>query len=90
MRKGSDDHLVLNIDSGSDHSVVAAESDAKGHVFKSLNTSGLIPRQGKLIADRLDSIWVSGGQLLMRRPGARLGLMAYTFFMHLWLLGVIL
>lgn len=28
-----------------------------GHVFKSLNTSGLVPRQGKLIADRIDGIW---------------------------------
>ncbi|KAG6476466.1 hypothetical protein ZIOFF_065708 [Zingiber officinale] len=28
MRKGSDDHLVLNIESGSDHSI-AAKSDAK-------------------------------------------------------------
>ncbi|XP_074574595.1 trans-Golgi network-localized SYP41-interacting protein 1-like [Curcuma longa] len=90
MRKGSDDHLVLNIDSGSDHSVVAAETDAKGHVFKSLNTSGLIPKQGKLIADRLDSIWVSGEQLLMRRPGARLSLIVYSFLVHLWLLGAIL
>ncbi|KAG6508085.1 sporulation-specific protein 15-like [Zingiber officinale] len=90
MRKGSDDHLVLNIDSGFAQSVVAAETDAKGHVFKSLNTSGLIPKQGKLIADRLDSIWVSGEQLLMRRPGARLGLIAYWFLMHLWLLGAIL
>lgn len=28
-----------------------------GHVFKSLNTSGLIPKQGKLIADRIDGVW---------------------------------
>jgi hypothetical protein len=28
-----------------------------GHVFKSLNTSGLIPKQGKSAADRIDSIW---------------------------------
>ncbi|CAL9114961.1 unnamed protein product [Musa acuminata var. zebrina] len=90
MRKGSNDHLVLNIDSESDRLIAAQEADAKGHVFKSLNTSGLIPKQGKLIADRIDGIWVSGGQMLMRRPEARLGLMAYLFFMHLWLLGTIL
>lgn len=30
-----------------------------GHVFKSLNTSGLIPKQGKSIADRIDGIWYS-------------------------------
>lgn len=28
-----------------------------GHVFKSLNASGLIPKQGKLIADRVDGFW---------------------------------
>lgn len=28
-----------------------------GHVFKSLNTSGLVPKQGKSIADRIDGIW---------------------------------
>lgn len=28
-----------------------------GHVFKSLNTSGFIPKQGKMIADRIDGIW---------------------------------
>lgn len=28
-----------------------------GHVFKSLNTSGFVPKQGKLIADRIDGIW---------------------------------
>ena len=28
-----------------------------GHVFKSLNTSGLIPKQGKSFADRIDGIW---------------------------------
>ncbi|CAL9135244.1 unnamed protein product [Musa textilis] len=90
MRKGSNDHLVLNIDSGPVHSIAAQEIDAKGHVFKSLNTSGLIPKEGKLIADRIDGVWVSGGQLLMRRPGARLSIMAYMFFLHLWLLGTIL
>ncbi|CAL9086252.1 unnamed protein product [Musa acuminata var. zebrina] len=90
MRKGSNDHLILNIDSGPVHSIAAQEIDAKGHVFKSLNTTGLIPKQGKLIADRIDGVWVSGGQLLMRRPGARLSIMAYMFFLHLWLLGTIL
>lgn len=61
-----------------------------GHVFKSLNTSGLIPKQGKLIADRVDGIWVSGGRVLMSQPRARLGLMAYCLLMHIWLLGTVL
>lgn len=37
--------------------LIASLSLVAGHVFKSLNTSGLIPRQGKMVADRLDGIW---------------------------------
>ncbi|CAH2041074.1 unnamed protein product [Thlaspi arvense] len=59
LRKGSsNDHLAISIDSESDHLVNKEETDEdKGHVFKSLNTSGLIPRHGKMIADRIDGIW---------------------------------
>lgn len=90
MRKGSTDHLVLNIASDSDPLLSAQETDDKGllsfqlslmikmvlhvtlvcsinvllllilfagHVFKSLNASGIIPKQGKTIADRVDGIW---------------------------------
>lgn len=90
MRKGSSDHLVLNIDSETDRLINHNETDDKGHVFKSLNTSGLIPKQGKLIADRIDGIWVSGGRILMGRPGARIGLIAYWLLLHIWVLGTIL
>ncbi|XWS63777.1 hypothetical protein CRYUN_Cryun06bG0130900 [Craigia yunnanensis] len=91
MRKGSTDHLALNIDSESDHLINSEETDEdKGHLFKSLNTSGLIPKQGKLIADRVDGIWVSGGRVLSSRPRARLGLIAYCLILHIWLLGTIL
>ncbi|XVF02637.1 hypothetical protein REPUB_Repub04eG0191900 [Reevesia pubescens] len=91
MRKGSTDHLALSIDSESDRLITSEETDEdKGHLFKSLNTSGLIPKQGKLIADRVDGIWVSGGRVLSSRPKARLGLIAYCLLLHLWLLGTIL
>ncbi|EEF47577.1 ATP binding protein, putative [Ricinus communis] len=91
MRKGSTDHLVLNVDSESASLINNEETDEdKGHVFKSLNTSGLIPKQGKSLADRIDGIWVSGGRILMSRPRARLGLIAYCLVLHLWLLGSIL
>ncbi|KAK8462546.1 hypothetical protein SEVIR_1G224800v4 [Setaria viridis] len=89
MRKGSSDHLVLNIGSESERLIAAQDSDDKGRI-KSLHTSGLIPAQGKHIADRVDAIWVSGSQILMNRPRARLGLMVYWLFLHLWLLGGIL
>lgn len=91
MRKGSTDHLALNVDLESGSLINHEETDEdKGHVFKSLNTSGLIPKQGKSAADRIDSIWVSGGRVLMSRPRARLGLIAYWLFLHIWLLGTIL
>ncbi|XP_015894523.3 trans-Golgi network-localized SYP41-interacting protein 1 isoform X2 [Ziziphus jujuba] len=91
MRKGSTDHLVLDIDSESSRLINNQETDEdKGHVFKSLNTSGLIPKQGKMVADRIDGIWVSGGRVLMSRPGARLGLIGYWLFLHIWLLASIL
>ncbi|XP_038892630.1 putative leucine-rich repeat-containing protein DDB_G0290503 [Benincasa hispida] len=91
LRKGSTDHLAIDIETESDRLIgKGMESEDKGHVFKSLNTSGLIPRQGKLIADRIDGIWVSGGRILMSRPGARLSLITYWFLLHIWLLGTIL
>ncbi|KAF9600274.1 hypothetical protein IFM89_005860, partial [Coptis chinensis] len=92
MRKGSSDHhIALTIDSESDRLVNHQETDEdKGHAFKSLNTSGLVPKQGKQIADRIDGIWVSGGRVLMSQPRARIGLMAYCILLHLWILGIIL
>ncbi|KAL8218877.1 hypothetical protein R6Q57_022250 [Mikania cordata] len=91
LRKGSNDQLAITIDSESDRLLdKAATVEDKGHIFKSLHTSGLVPVQGKMIADRLDGIWVSSGQALMRRPGARLGLIAYWLVLHLWLLGTVL
>ncbi|KAL1120816.1 hypothetical protein V6Z11_D01G190000 [Gossypium hirsutum] len=91
MRKGSTDHLALNIDSEADRLINSKETDKqKCRSFNSLNTSGLIPKQGKLIADRVDGIWVSGGQVLSSRPRARLGLIAYCLLLHIWLLGTVL
>ncbi|XP_074274347.1 trans-Golgi network-localized SYP41-interacting protein 1 [Silene latifolia] len=89
--KGSSDHIAVNIDSETSRLIDNEEAvEDKGHVFKSLNTSGLVPSQGKVIADRVDGFWVSGGRMLMSRPRARLGLIAYWLFLHIWLLGTIL
>ncbi|TYI36686.1 hypothetical protein ES332_A03G157900v1 [Gossypium tomentosum] len=90
MQKGSADHLALNIDSETDRLINSEETDEdKGRMFKPLNTTGLIPKQGKSIADRVDGIWVSGGRVLSSRPRVRLGLIAYCLLLHLWLLGTI-
>ncbi|KAF7813649.1 golgin subfamily B member 1-like isoform X1 [Senna tora] len=90
MRKGSADHLALDIGGESDRLISSSDIDEdKGHVFKALNTSGFVPQQGKLIADRIDGFWVSGGRLLMSRPRARLGLIGYLLVLHIWLLATI-
>ncbi|KVH95693.1 hypothetical protein Ccrd_002256 [Cynara cardunculus var. scolymus] len=91
LKKGSNDHLSINIDQESDRLIDTRETvEDKRLIFKSLHTTGLVPAQGKIIADRLDGIWVSGGQALMSRPRARLGLIAYWLVLHLWLLGTLL
>ncbi|XP_073315775.1 trans-Golgi network-localized SYP41-interacting protein 1-like isoform X2 [Primulina huaijiensis] len=91
LRKGSSEHLAININSESDRLMNSLESDEdKGHIFKSLNTSGLIPRQGRTAADRIDGIWVSSTRTLMSHPRGRLGLMAYWLVLHIWLFGTIL
>ncbi|KAK1315483.1 hypothetical protein QJS10_CPA06g01308 [Acorus calamus] len=90
MRKGSGDHLAININTETERLISSHETDDKGHVFKSLNTSGLVPKQGKSVADKIDSIWVSGGRMLMSRPEARMGLIAYWVLLHIWLLGTLL
>ncbi|KAL6899662.1 hypothetical protein ACP4OV_006320 [Aristida adscensionis] len=55
MRKGSSDHLILNIGTESERLISAQDSDDKGRI-KSLHASGIIPVQGKHIADRVDAI----------------------------------
>ncbi|KAJ8548324.1 hypothetical protein K7X08_030793 [Anisodus acutangulus] len=91
LRKGSTDQLAINIDSESERLINDQDADQeKGHAFKSLNTSGLIPGKGKMIADRIDGVWVSSSRALMSHPRGRLGLIAYCLFLHIWLLGTIL
>ncbi|XP_019150332.1 PREDICTED: myosin-11 isoform X2 [Ipomoea nil] len=91
LRKGSTDHLALTIDSGSERLLNDDEANEdKGHLFKSLVTTGLVPRQGRMLADRIDGIWVSSSRALMSRPQARIGLVVYSLLLHIWLLGAIL
>ncbi|WOG88702.1 hypothetical protein DCAR_0207937 [Daucus carota subsp. sativus] len=91
LRKGSNDHLAIDIDSESDRLISKKDTaEEKGYVFKSLIASGLVPRQGRTIADRIDGIWVAGDRALMVRPQARIGVILYCLFLNLWLLGSIL
>eukprot|EP01018_Ginkgo_biloba_P014201 Gb_24275 [translate_table: standard] len=89
-KKVSNDQLALNIDIESGQSTSDLEDESKGHVFKSLTTSRLIPKTTRPIADRIDGIWVSGGRVLMRRPTARLGLIVYWIVLHLWIVTMML
>ncbi|KAL4573894.1 hypothetical protein LXL04_020715 [Taraxacum kok-saghyz] len=81
LRKRSNDQLAITIDS---------ESNCLLNKSQSFEDKGLVPVQGKMIADRLDGIWVSGDRTLMSRPRARLSLIAYWLVLHLWVLGTIL
>lgn len=89
-RKASSDHLALNIDMDSDKSTSDCEDDEKGHVFKSLTSTGIIPKSTRSLADRIDGIWVSGGRMLMRQPTARMGLIVYWVVLHFWMVVTLL
>ncbi|KAG6384158.1 hypothetical protein SASPL_156038 [Salvia splendens] len=59
LRKGSGDHLAINIESESERLINdKGREEDKGHAFKPLVTSGMIPRQGRTVADRIDGFWL--------------------------------
>ncbi|KAH9625124.1 hypothetical protein KSS87_005829 [Heliosperma pusillum] len=65
MWKGSSDHIAVNIDSETSRLIDNEDAvEDKGHVFKSLNTSGLVPSQGKMIADRVDGFCFATSDLV--------------------------
>ncbi|XP_057776854.1 LOW QUALITY PROTEIN: trans-Golgi network-localized SYP41-interacting protein 1 [Salvia miltiorrhiza] len=91
LRKGSSDHLAINIESETERFINDKGSDEdKGHAFKPLVTSGMIPRQGRTLADRVDGIWVNGSRALMSHPRGRLGVIAYWLVLHIWLVATFL
>ncbi|KAL1565244.1 sporulation-specific protein 15-like isoform X1 [Salvia divinorum] len=91
LRKGSSDHLAINIESESERLINdKGHNEDKGHAFKPLVTSGMIPRQGRTVADRVDGFWVNGSRALMSHPRGRLGVIAYWLVLHIWLVGTLL
>lgn len=54
-----------------------------GHIFKSLNTSGLIPAQGKFIADKVDSAWYASQTSLTSSPDFSVLYFPFPFFFTL-------
>lgn len=89
-RKIANDQLALNIDVEAGQSTSDLKDDDKGHVFKSLTTSRLIPKAMRPITDRIDGVWVSGGRVLMRQPTARFGVIVYWILLHLWMMTMLL
>ncbi|KAG6429275.1 hypothetical protein SASPL_107320 [Salvia splendens] len=64
LRKASNDYLAINIESEAERLINdKGLNDDKGQAFKPLVTSGMIPRQGKTFADRVDGIWMNGSEL---------------------------
>ncbi|XP_042063648.1 myosin-11-like [Salvia splendens] len=91
LRKGSGDHLAINIESESERLINdKGREEDKGHAFKPLVTSGMIPRHGRTVADRIDGFWVNGSRALMSHPRGRLGVIAYWLVLHIWLFGTLL
>jgi len=89
-RKIASDQVTLNIDVEAGQSTSDLKDDDKGHVFKSLTASRLIPKAMRPITDRIDGVWVSGGRVLMRQPTARLGVIVYWILLHLWMMAMLL
>ncbi|XP_042057201.1 sporulation-specific protein 15-like isoform X1 [Salvia splendens] len=91
LRKSSGDHLAINIESESERLINdKGREEDKGHAFKPLVTSGMIPRHGRTVADRIDGFWVNGSRALMSHPRGRLGAIAYWLVLHIWLFGTLL
>ncbi|MCO5559947.1 hypothetical protein L7F22_013551 [Adiantum nelumboides] len=56
-RKAAVDHSSLDVDTESARLLTDVDDDDKGHVFKPLTSSRLVPRGTRILVDRLDSFW---------------------------------
>ena len=83
--KASRDYLAVNIDMDYDKATSDHEDDKKGHIFRSLTSTGIIPKSTRSLADWIDGIWVSGGRMLMQQPTTRISLPTDTI--HTKLIG---
>ncbi|GAB2222885.1 hypothetical protein Drorol1_Dr00017016 [Drosera rotundifolia] len=82
LRKANNDHIIsIDADAG-DTGRLQDEDDDKMHGFKSLTTSGLVPKFTRPLSDMVDGLWVSCDRALMRQPAFRLGIMIYWIVIH--------
>ncbi|KAI5059780.1 hypothetical protein GOP47_0026099 [Adiantum capillus-veneris] len=89
-RKAVADHSALDVDTESARLLADVDDEDKGHVFKPLTSSRLVPRGTRILVDRLDGFWVSGERLLRRKPGARLAVMLYWLVLNIWMVATLL
>ncbi|KAH7404557.1 hypothetical protein KP509_15G031700 [Ceratopteris richardii] len=84
------DHIVLDVNAETERLLADVDDEDKGHSFKPLTSSRLVPRGSRILVDRLDSFWVSGERLLRRKPSARLSVIVYWFALHIWIAAMLL
>ncbi|CAK9231653.1 unnamed protein product [Sphagnum troendelagicum] len=77
--------IAIGVLSGEPSNLIL-DLDDKGHGIKTSGNSRVVPNAVQSVVDRLDTLWVGGGRMLMQQPIVRLGLGVYCILLHLWIL----
>jgi hypothetical protein len=77
--------IAIGVLSGEPSNLIL-DLDNKGHGIKTSGNSRVVPNAVHSVVDRLDTLWVGGGRMLMQQPIVRLGLSVYCILLHLWIL----
>jgi hypothetical protein len=77
--------IAIGVLSGEPSNLIL-DLDDKGHGVKTSGNSRVVPNAVHSVVDRLDTLWVGGGRMLMQQPIVRLGLGVYCILLHLWIL----
>ncbi|CAM6010394.1 unnamed protein product [Sphagnum balticum] len=77
--------IAIGVLSGEPSNLIL-DLDDKGHGIKTSGNSRVVPNAVHSVVDRLDTLWVGGGRMLMQQPIVRLGLGVYCILLHLWIL----
>ncbi|CAM6032768.1 unnamed protein product [Sphagnum compactum] len=77
--------IAIGVLSGEPSNLIL-DLDDKGHGIKTSGNSRVVPNAVHSVVDRLDTLWVGGGRMLMQQPIVRLGLGVYCILLHVWIL----
>jgi len=77
--------IAIGVLSGEPSNLIL-DLDDKGHGIKTSGNSRVVPNAVHSVVDRLDTLWVGGGRMLMQQPIVRLGLGVYCILLHFWIL----